>query len=278
MTNLWVASDLHLEFFPPGAWLSLFHTWRMALDAMPLDVRPKVIVLAGDIHYASFVPQVLHDLYDVVGLSIVFVAGNHEFYMAADTVSVTMERLLDAAMRLRQTGRSIYVLYRDVVRIEGVLFIGATLWADGRLGFLPGAGLNDYAFIKEWSREAMMVAHANDLRYLRSILYGLSPDERHRAVVVTHHMPSPKAVAPQYKDAPNGEFASDLNNLILDTTPALWIFGHTHTKTHVAVGSTPLIGHPLGYKRHPSDKIPDCSFVPLLVRDYSAKAHVGAKS
>ena len=111
-----------------------------------------------------------------------------------------------------------------------------------------------------------MAAHAGDLRHLHGALYGLAPEDRHKAVVITHHLPSPKAIAPHFKNLPNGEFASDLDFLINDAKPALWVFGHSHTRTFVTVNCTALVGHPLGYKKNELQSGPDLQYTPRLVR------------
>ena len=67
-------------------------------------------------------------------------------------------------------------------------------------------------------------------------------------VVVTHHLPTPKAVALCYAKSPlNPFFVHDVKELILKARPALWIFGHTHTSADFVLGDTRLIRNRLGY-------------------------------
>lgn len=54
-------------------------------------------------------------------------------------------------------------------------------------------------------------------------------------VVVTHHAPSGQSISPEFKDDPlSGCYASNLEDLIVETQPAVWIHGHVHHKTTTA--------------------------------------------
>jgi len=48
-------------------------------------------------------------------------------------------------------------------------------------------------------------------------------------------------------DAINPAFASDLENLILEFQPELWIHGHIHTACDYTIGKTRVICNPRGY-------------------------------
>lgn len=67
-------------------------------------------------------------------------------------------------------------------------------------------------------------------------------------VVVTHFMPSFKSVAKEYeRSAINSFFATDLEYLIEDKRPKLWVHGHTHSAFDYTIGSTRILCNPLGY-------------------------------
>ena len=69
------------------------------------------------------------------------------------------------------------------------------------------------------------------------------------AVVVTHHLPSPRSVAPQFMDSPiNCYFLCDVERLMGDR-PKLWVHGHTHSSCDYLVGATRVISNPFGYPR-----------------------------
>lgn len=111
MNNLLVLSDLHLEFSnhdPPE-------------DLTGVDI----VVAAGDIS-----PGVsgLHWLLDNFPryLPVVYVPGNHEYYK--HNYPALLAKLKDQAR-----GTNVRVLNNDLVRINGITFLGTTLWTDFRL-------------------------------------------------------------------------------------------------------------------------------------------------
>ena len=65
---------------------------------------------------------------------------------------------------------------------------------------------------------------------------------------MTHHLPSQQCVAPQHKDSPlNPFFVCDMEDLILERQPSLWLFGHTHSSVDIQIGKTRLLCNPFGY-------------------------------
>jgi Icc-related predicted phosphoesterase len=67
-------------------------------------------------------------------------------------------------------------------------------------------------------------------------------------VVVSHHAPSPRSVAPRYgADLVSAAFASDLESLIEHYEPDLWIHGHTHDSFDYQLGRTRVVCNPRGY-------------------------------
>ena len=100
-----VLSDLHLEF---GA----VEVPRGTAD---------VVVLAGDIHVGrdglAWAKEAFPDQ------PVVYVLGNHEYY------GDVFHRL---ALELKSLARgsNVHVLERDAVDIDGVSFLGCTLWTD----------------------------------------------------------------------------------------------------------------------------------------------------
>lgn len=67
-------------------------------------------------------------------------------------------------------------------------------------------------------------------------------------MVVTHHAPSPRSIPPEFRGDPlSACYASDLEDLIVDGRPALWVHGHIHTKVDYRVGRSRVIANPRGY-------------------------------
>lgn len=109
----WILSDLHLDA-NAGTPFELPHA------------RPDhdVVLIAGDIcqglsrGVSWIAAQGLNEK------PVIYVPGNHEYY-GLDFEAQRAEGRLEAAKH-----RNIHVLDRDTVAIDGVSFLGATLWTD----------------------------------------------------------------------------------------------------------------------------------------------------
>lgn len=239
--KLWIISDLHLEFGQPF------------LPTPPNGA--DVLVCAGDVLDKGLLPS-LRWLADTIGRQTptVFVAGNHEFYGGA-----IREGIRDAREFVARFS-NIHFLENEAVDIGGVRFIGGTLWTDFRL---PGReptfamadaakGMNDYKRIKfaklpyqKFKPIHALRKHQETLIFITSELRG---NEGRPTVMVTHHAPSIRSVPSWFReDALTACYASQLEGLILDTQPTLWVHGHLHNRVDYMIGETRVVANPRGY-------------------------------
>ena len=234
-----VLSDLHLEHG----------------GAVPPHVpEADVIVLAGDLApYSEGLVERLRDRW-AGAPHILYVLGNHEFY--GTEIDETRARL---ARECRDAG--IHLLDPGTLRIDGVRFIGATLWTDLALEgptqtaaahFLLRRGVSDFmGAIRHQGRHfttgESVERHRADRAFIeRELARARRAGER--AVVVTHHAPSPRCIRPWFDGDPfNPAFASDLDDVIERYQPALWIHGHMHDPVDEQLGDTRLVANPAGY-------------------------------
>ena len=183
------------------------------------------------------------------GSEVVLVAGNHEFYGE----DIHRQRILarDAA---REEG--VFLLDKGEALFGDLRVLGCTLWTDYALDGTPRrsmeaarTGINDHRLIRV-DRAPFMPAdalslHREDLAWLSARLR--APHDG-PTVVVTHHCPSPGSVHPGYALSPiNPAFASNLDDLIRETAPDLWIHGHTHSSFDYVLGRTRVVCNPKGY-------------------------------
>jgi hypothetical protein len=227
----------------------------VAADAAA-DAAADVVVLAGDIDVGTAGIVWAGAESQRLGLPVVYVAGNHEFYGS------DLPRLLD---RLREEARhqGVYFLDNDVVSLGGVRFLGCTLWTDyrhhpgiprARLLATIARVLTDHRLIRLGGRpflpEDAAQLHAISRAWLAARLAEPHPGP---TVVVTHHGPSPLC---QHPRIPAGflsaAFHSDLTAL-LGAGPAAWIYGHTHANLCLDLGGTWLLSNQAGY---PGEAVP----------------------
>jgi Icc-related predicted phosphoesterase len=222
--NIQVMSDLHFEFHRDAGC-----AFVDSLDPTGVDV----LVVAGDLAPLELLPDALRLLCDhYKSADVVFVAGNHEFYGARPwSVSFFREEQL--------RWPNLHWLENSAVTIKGQRFVGCTLWF--RESTAP-RGLSDFEVIKDfepWVYEQ----NARSVKYLER-------EVRRSDVVVTHHLPSSRSVALQYAGSSlNDYFVCDVERLIFDRQPALWLHGHTHASCKYALDATFVVCNPFGYAR-----------------------------
>ncbi len=263
--KLHILSDLHLEF----------------CRFTPPPTEAGVVILAGDIHLSTHGFGWARAMFP--RQEILYVAGNHEFYR------YDWDDHLDA-MRAEAKRHRMHFLEDDAVVIDGVRFLGTTLWTD-------------FDYFGEHMRERAMHACVQYLADFSQIharapadLAGtphstphrprcpLTPEQvrtRHLAsrawlerqlatpfdgktVVVTHHLPAQQSVALRYRDDPcSAGFASRLESLMGQS--ALWIHGHTHDRFDYTIKKTRVICNPRGYCSRDGARIENRAFDPALV-------------
>lgn len=67
-------------------------------------------------------------------------------------------------------------------------------------------------------------------------------------VVVTHHAPSAKSIAPKLsEELTSAAYASHLDEMIKANNIDVWIDGHVHNSCDYNVGNTRIVCNPRGY-------------------------------
>lgn len=240
--KIWLISDLHLDHAP----------WTP-----PDPPDADVLVVAGDVR-EGVIPSMEWLRYDLGwDKPVVFVLGNHEFYHS----SIERERSL---ARDYAAASGIHVLDDGEVVIDGVRFVGGTLWtdymlyADGDERWQSNAmyqaylGLSDHAAIQTrdlasevFEPQDALAEHTRTRGYIERTL---RVPHAGPTVIVSHHAPSPQSIAARFAgDALSAAFASDLEPIMLRHRPTAWLHGHVHTSHDYAVGATRVVANPRGY-------------------------------
>lgn len=264
-----VLSDLHLEF---GTFV------------VPLEIDYDVVILAGDIAVPGSKAVRWAARASTFGRAsdVLFVAGNHEFYgQCIETERAAMQRTSDPR---------VHVLDGSEVVIQGVRFLGCTLWTDFALriqtpwGLVSdpakamhesGMAMNDYQVIRmqadsdgtrrrPLTPEHTLALHRAQRAWLESKL--AEPFDG-STVVITHHAPHRNSVASEYEsDWVSAAFVSELPDELFDV-PVLWVHGHTHASLDYRVRGCRVVCNPRGYLQPRSGEPENEQFDPGLVME-----------
>lgn len=242
MTRIAVYSDLHLEFSP---WL-------------PPRTGADFCVLAGDVYTrCRCLPASMPDARAAFGCPVVMVAGNHEHY--GDKIDRTLDK-----MRPIAEAQGIRILENEEIVLSGCRVLGCTLWTDFRLfaGDDDGRLKMDAAFCADRMTDFRVIRVARDMyrkfrpkdaaeMFAASVAWlteRLAVPFDGPTVVVTHHAPSMRSIPARYADDRlSAAFASDLEHLIEEFAPSLWVHGHIHDSCDYMIGSTKVLCNPRGY-------------------------------
>lgn len=253
--RLLIYSDLHLES----------HSFTPPPEAVK---EADVVILAGDIKERGGLDSARQMF---PGKQIVYVPGNHEFY------NLHWGRAL-SQMRSQAEELEIHFLEQDEVTIDGIRFLGCTLWTDFKffgehfeeqVKLECRRHLPDYLAI--WIDDNKQdLADGNQIRFppkrlitpddtqrwhrqsrawLETALAGGDPS---RTVVITHHLPHRRSVARQYRQHhTSGAYATRLPASLIQRC-GLWVHGHSHESINHRFGDahheTRVMSNPRGYR------------------------------
>lgn len=224
-----IFSDLHLD------------VGRVKPISVAKDV--DIVIVPGDVCEGAIAAfQALRRIVQT-HVPIVMVLGNHEFYR-----SFISEELEEAKARAGHF--NITLLADSTAIINGVRFVGCTLWTDYRIfGDANQAavmatcarGMNDHRLIgwqkRPWLRfrpQEAAFLHNRSRTFLRETLSNRFDGP---SVVVSHHGAHWNSVHPAFREDPlTAAFVSDLSAEIETYRPSMWVHGHVHCSFDYRIG------------------------------------------
>jgi len=259
-----VLSNLYLDTFllatlptPNNAWQELLikatagwirydGDWRVDPDP-----KPDVLVLAGDI--AAGTEGVYWAIRLAEGLErpVIYVPGNHEYRKPPIGEQRDYFYLLERFRKLTE-GTAVYLLDCDEVVINGVRFLGATLWTDFcadrptpqrvAMEYLQYNSLDFRQIIfngRPFTPSDALSLHIK----ARSWLAGrLAQKYEGKTVVVTHHGPSRACVPAHRTKGPVASmFTSDMEDMMNAETVDAWICSAVARCMDVRIGGARLV-------------------------------------
>lgn len=277
--KIWTLSDIHLKI------------WEAREGVMPFAIPDAdVCVVAGDV--TDGVRPSLEWIGKCIRphMPVVAVLGNHEFFG---------HDIPEARRSARQIADDIGIQLLDdsSACIDGVRFVGGTLWTDFRL-FEDAEQGPDFSqrdcmsaarraladFDEIWAEEASnqrmaryfgprdaVSLHQSTVSYLDR---ALADHKEGPVVVVTHHAPSPLSVANAFLESPtSAAYASDMTSFMLAYQADVWVHGHMHDSFSYEVGRSRVVCNPRGYAARPNPK-----FDPGLVIEVGNRAELNCRA
>lgn len=241
-----ILSDLHLNRWIRNAASvtreSLINQCKDA-DSKFSDVTSWVF--AGDmgdgLHFNDINTQSQHLCID--GNNIYTTPGNHDHYSTSNrTLTSDLDYVFDSKSSLLAT----------------------PLWTAFSL---PGAQYNKWTAEQIYSvitdSKAIVGTSVDLIRQLNKDTINLIKLLQPR-IIVTHFPPSMKSIGSRFANDPtNTYFVNDLDWLIEDLQPELWVCGHVHHKHSYYIGNTLVVCNPLGYPGEIYSKI--TQYTPMIV-------------
>lgn len=258
-----IASDLHLEFDD-----------QLVLNN---NEHAEVLILAGDIVPIALLKtgkrtKKMIRFFEGVAIKfkyVIYVPGNHEYY-SSDIATGTndLKAILGDISNL-------IILDDEEISIDGVTFIGSTLWTDFDdrdpiKMMVAKRTMNDYKAVEYsgnpvsfrrqdgtfTSRPAKLTPE--DTAEFHQIGYDFIDNVaqicQEKVVVISHHAPSYLSSHARYAGDPlNSAFCSDSTDL-MERNPniKLFIHGHTHDSFDYMVYDSRVVCNPRGYPHEQS--------------------------
>jgi predicted phosphodiesterase len=231
MFNALILSDLHLEHGEP------FVVHKIE--------GVEFLILAGDIgsyksHY-SFIKDCC------TKYKVIYILGNHEFY------GYSMKEVREFWKNVEL--ENFYFLDNSSVVIDGIRFIGSTLWTDfdneNYLRMMNAKNsISDFAKIVKNDNSGHITPINILEEFKESRQFIESELEKHDdvQVLITHHAPSYMSVDEKFQGHPNNAyFASNLDNMIAYSNLSLVVHGHMHTHVDYMLDTKRVVANPRGY-------------------------------
>jgi predicted phosphodiesterase len=237
-----VLSDLHLDVGP------------VELPETDADV----VVIAGDVHPKLGGLKWIKETFPKQ--PVIYVAGNHEYY--GKSIPYLTEKF-----RAEATGTNVHFLENQSAVINGVCFLGCTLWTDfdlfgssGLSRVLAREQMNDYRRVRLSTHQFRKLRPADTAGFhykSRNWLRREFSDDAscNKPVIVSHHAPSIVSLPLDRRvDELCPAYASHLDNLVGESGAALWAHGHIHSSSDYTIGTTRVVCNPRGYPDCPNEQ------------------------
>lgn len=267
-----IFSDIHTEISEESI---------KAIQPLETD-QETILILAGDIssirQNKSYIRCLTKEFFDRFRRTI-YIAGNHEYYDGS------IANVDDKYREYFAQFSNVSFLQQDTLDIDGVVFLGCTLWTDMNKGnpidtWNCSKLMNDYRLIRDGNKEdpykrrftteRSIILHQKHLKWLKE---QLAIHSNRTVVVVTHHLPSFNCIHDYYKtnSKTNAAYYSDLDYLFEENNISMYIHGHSHLANEFVINNTLIVSNPVGYPKEKTGYDPIALFE-IVIKTYKQGA------
>lgn len=241
MFSFQFASDLHIEIYNN--------------NINPLDyITPTadILILAGDIGSLYKVDQIYNFINDLSEYFkyILYVPGNHEYYMINNYSSVNMNMLKNRLKQLSLKINNLIILDKNSVIIDDVCIAGCTLWSN------PECTIPKFIVkIKGINTDIYKKYHQDDLNYINNMVK-YCEEKKYKLIMVTHYPPTYKVLSNTKKSQKFiSLYVNNMDNILDEKKVNTWICGHVHSNfDFISENNCRIVSNQKG---KPKDKIHD---------------------
>lgn len=236
-------SDLHLEF---------------ESEFSIKNINADILILAGDIcplaeSYYSVLEQKIFKYWG--NKPIIWIFGNHEYY--TQNIMIDIEENFLAWVTINYP--NVHILNNSSTKILGVEIFGGTMWTDfyhSNQFIMDKAriSLGDFSSINVSKTEKLTPEYSVELhKEFSSALAKWMKTTNQPKIVVTHHCPLKPTSGNLLSYA---FYSTDMEHVIQEQQPLVWIYGHTHSNYTHKIGGTIVTSNQHGYPLNA--KYPSC--------------------
>lgn len=216
--------------------------------------KDRILAITGDL---AINDKIIEALLSVAPgfKSVLYVLGNHEYEGANISDACTQ---LELEISKYPELSHVHILDNNYIIIDGVRFIGATLWSDFNNSdwFAIHAAkdkVSDFEFIqigkitqRKFHPADAIKLHKEHKRFIEKMCH--TPFNG-PTVVMTHHAPSFKSMdstAETWLGTVRYIFASNMDSTVNYSGAKYWLHGHVHSSKDYMIGNTRVICNPRG--------------------------------
>jgi len=219
-------SDIHLEF---------------GKQELP-ENNADIVIASGDIGVGKQGVNWLKS----IEKPVIYIAGNHEFY------THEYKQTLDA-LRNSCANSNIFFLEKNTLILDGIRFLGCTLWTDlllagNDMAAELGKRLNDFRNIR--FKENFLNEFTFTQLHRRSNIWlehELKNPHVGKTVVITHHAPLYLSWNERNNTLKRLAYCNNLESLFSEHDITAWFHGHVHGLNNYTTNNTRVLSNTRGY-------------------------------